>query len=95
VPDPAAWDWIASVVPMLDIEGRTLGEFLQWIARERDLRVEFASASLAQSAPSIRLSGSIEGMTLEQALVSVLATCRLDCRIANGVLELHPSAGRT
>jgi ferric-dicitrate binding protein FerR (iron transport regulator) len=95
VPDPAAWDWIASVVPMLDIEGRTLGEFLQWIARERDLRVEFASTNLADSAPAVRLSGSIEGMTLDQALASVLATCRLEYRIENGVLELHPSAGRT
>jgi ferric-dicitrate binding protein FerR (iron transport regulator) len=88
--DEAAWDWISVVVPMLDIEDRTLGEFLQWIARERGLRVEFASPSLAESAPAIRLRGSIDGMTLEQALASVLATCRVDYRVHDGVLGVHP-----
>ena len=90
-PHETAWDWVSSVVPMLDIEDRTLGEFLRWVARERGLHVEFATDGLAATAPSIRLSGSIGGMTLEQALASVLATCRLDYRIENGVLDVLPS----
>ncbi len=94
--DESAWGWISDVVPMLDIEDRTLGEFLQWIARERGLRVEFANPRLAETAPAIRLRGSIDGMTLEQALASVLATCRLDYRVHDGVLGVHPtSPGRS
>jgi len=92
-PDGTTWAWIGEVAPMLDIEGRTLGEFLQWIARERGLRLEFASSDLATTAPFIRLNGSIEGMTLDEALASVLVTCRLDHRIHGGVLEVHADQG--
>ena len=86
--DPA-WDWVAGVTPMMDIEGRRLSEFLAWIARERGLDVRFADPGRAASARSIVLKGSIEGLTLDQALDSVLATSGLRGRAEGRVLVVE------
>ena len=89
-PDTSArsvgWDWIGDITPMMRIEGRSLKEFLNWIGRERGLRVRFAREDLGRSASRISLVGSIDGMTLDQALDSVLPTCGMRHRIEQGDL---------
>jgi ferric-dicitrate binding protein FerR (iron transport regulator) len=71
----AGWAWAEAIAPMMEIEGRSLLDFLEWVVRERGVRLRFADAGLAGRAPEIVLKGSIAGMTLEQATASVLATC--------------------
>jgi len=83
------WEWVAGVTPMMDIEGRRLSEFLAWIARERGLEVRFADPGQAASAPAIVLNGSIAGLTLDQALDSVLATSGLRGRTEGRVLVVE------
>lgn len=90
IPSGADWLWIAPITPLLELEGRTLQEFLDWIARERGLRVQFASAEDAAAARRTILSGSIDGMTLDEALDSVLPTCRMSHRIAGDQLLIEP-----
>ncbi len=85
-------EWVGRVTPMLALEGRSLQEFLEWVARERGLRLQFASADLAGSAPGIALNGSIDGMTLDEALESVLLTCRMSHRIEGDVLIVRSSS---
>jgi len=89
----APWAWVDEVAPMMAIEGRTLREFLDWVGRERGLVLRFAGAELAASASAIRLSGSIDGMTFDQALDSVLPTCRMGHRIEGDHLVIEPLAG--
>ena len=86
-----AWTWIGEVTPMLGLDGRSLREFLDWMARERGLTLEFASAGVARSASEIRLNGSIDTMTLAEALESVLSTCRMRGRITGSVLFVEPT----
>jgi ferric-dicitrate binding protein FerR (iron transport regulator) len=86
------WDWVVDTAPRLDIAGRSLQEFLEWIARERGQSLSFESAEAAAAAPQIVLSGSIEGMTLEQALESVLPACRMSHRSAGSVLHIRALA---
>ena len=62
---------------MMEIEGRFLLDFLQWDARERGVRLVFTDEKLAARARTIVLSGSIAGMTLDEATTSVLTTCGL------------------
>jgi len=76
-PDDPAWDWVRDVAPAIAIEGRALGEFLDWAARERGVALRFESPSLAEKARGIELRGSIEGMTFDEAVDSVLATTGL------------------
>jgi len=82
----AGWMWAESVAPMMDIEGRTLGEFLEWLGRERGARVRFATPALATTAPTIRLHGSIAGMSLDQATDSVFLISGLSHRWDRGDL---------
>ncbi|HZN54576.1 MAG TPA: FecR family protein [Candidatus Polarisedimenticolaceae bacterium] len=80
------WDWAEAAVPMMAIEGRPLADFLAWAARERGVRVRYAGPDLSRKAPSIVLRGSVEGMTLDQAVASVMATSGLTYRWEAGEL---------
>jgi hypothetical protein len=93
VEDPESgdtWTWVESIMPMMDIEGRTLRDFLDWVVRERGARLRFPDPAVAAKAPSIVLRGSIAGMTLDQATTSVLTTCGLRHRWEAGVLVVTP-----
>ena len=67
----AGWAWVELALQMIDIDGRSLAEFLDWAARERGARVRYDEPDLAERAPSIVLRGSVAGMTLDQAVDSV------------------------
>jgi len=84
------WAWVESVAPPFDIHGRKLHELLVWAARERGLRLHFADLKLARTALEVQLSGSVEGMTPEEALRAVLPTCGMTQRSEHGVLLVEP-----
>ena len=88
--DPASseWGWIGELAPMMEIEGRPVGEFLDWIARERGLQLTFEDPALYVTAAETGLNGSIDGMSLDQALEAVLPTCGMTHHIQNGTLTL-------
>ncbi|HJQ99193.1 MAG TPA: FecR family protein [Candidatus Polarisedimenticolaceae bacterium] len=86
------WDWVAQAVKVPDQEGRSAFSFLEWVARERGWRLTFASDELARSAREIVLGGSLERLTLEEALDAVLPTCGMSYRIDEGVLVIMPLA---
>jgi ferric-dicitrate binding protein FerR (iron transport regulator) len=83
------WTWVTDVAPMMEIEGRSLRQFLEWVARERGWILRFDSLATSAEADSIILDGSIDGLTLDQALEAVLATSRLTHRVDQGVLEIE------
>ncbi len=80
------WTWVGSIAPMLDLEGVKAVTFLEWIAREQGLTLVFADDSVLRQARKIELGGSIQGLTLDQALEVVLPTCRLTHRVDDGAL---------
>jgi hypothetical protein len=81
------WDWVAAVAPMLDLEGRTARGFLDWIARERGLRLVFEDISVARSAEETVLQGgALDRLRVDEALDAVLPTCRMTYRIERGSL---------
>lgn len=88
------WEWISGVTPMLDLEGRSARAFLDWVARERGFRLRFSDEALTRAADEIVLGGSIEGLTLDEALEAVLPTCRMVHRVEDGdlVIEAVPES---
>ena len=88
--DPASseWGWIGELTPMMAIDGRPALQFLDWVARERGLELEFQDVDLLAAAAGTTLAGSIEGMTLDQALDAVLPTCGMTYRIQDGTLTV-------
>lgn len=74
----ATWSWVLEVAPSLDIEGATLLAYLEWVGRETGWEIDFASEALEESVATVRLHGSIEGLTPEESLSAVLPGSGLD-----------------
>jgi ferric-dicitrate binding protein FerR (iron transport regulator) len=83
------WDWIAQVTPMIAIDGRPLSGFLDWVASERGWTLKYADPETRDQAATIILEGSIDELTLDQALDAVMDTCRLTHRVEHGVLIIQ------
>ncbi|MDH3285843.1 MAG: FecR family protein [Acidobacteriota bacterium] len=86
------WTWISRITPMIELDGRTVTEFLGWASREGGWRVEFVGDGLEQIAGDITLSGSLDGLTVQDALTAVLPTCRMQHRVEGAVLFVEPMA---
>lgn len=90
IPDYGSiWAWTSELHPDFAIEGRTLAEFLEWFTHETGQRVDFGSAAAKAAAASIRLSGSVTGLSPQAALAAVLASTQFMIESSDaGVLRL-------
>jgi hypothetical protein len=84
----AEWEWVTLVAPRFDIEGRRLDSFLAWIARETGRQIQFESEESQMSASNIVLHGTINGLSLDEALATVLPTCGLTHRVSSGKIYI-------
>lgn len=82
------WDWIVQAAPPPPVDGRTLQDFLAWVEREGGRSVRFADATLGQAARSTVVYGTIDGLTVDEALAVVLPTCGLTHRVDDGVITV-------
>lgn len=64
----ALWDWTMEVLPPFEADGRTLHAFLEWAAHESGQDLRYASPEIEGQAASLTLHGSIEGLSLREAL---------------------------
>lgn len=88
-PSGPEWDWVLNVAPPFLLEGRRLGEYLDWVERETGLRIEFADPRIAPDASAIVLHGSIEGLRPDETLAAVLPTCGLTHSVQGGAITLY------
>ncbi len=86
------WNWVTSMTPMLELEGLSARQFLDWAARESGWELRFADQDLEHAAESIVLSGSTGELTIQQALDAVLPTCRMTHQVDEGVLLVRRKA---
>lgn len=84
----ADWRWVETLAGDFDIAGRSVLEFLQWASRETGRPLSFASEDLRRDAETAVLRGSTHGMTVEEALESVMATTNLAVSVSDGVLSV-------
>jgi ferric-dicitrate binding protein FerR (iron transport regulator) len=83
------WDWVLKAAPPIRIEGLTLEEVLDRVARETGWTVRYEDPGLAASAGEIVVHGNVEHLAPEQALEVVLPGAGLDHRVVDGVLILR------
>lgn len=76
-PTADEWNWVATVTPPFDVEGRSVDAFLAWVARETGRAIVYATPEAAQRARDVALRGTVEGLTPDQAVVAVLSTTSL------------------
>lgn len=92
-PDAELWRWAMEVAPVFDIENRSLMEFLQWAARETGRKLTFANDAVRASAMRAILHGSIEGLSPDEAVDSVLATSGLTYRVTAREIVIGAGTG--
>jgi ferric-dicitrate binding protein FerR (iron transport regulator) len=82
------WAWTSAIAPQFQLEGSTVRQFLDWVAREQGWRWRFADEETARRAAGIVTHGSIEGYTPEEALAIVLPTCGLSFVLNEGEVAI-------
>lgn len=85
------WGWVQEAAPPFELEGRTLGEFLAWVARETALEVRWTNPDQRSNVLSVRLHGSVRGLTPREACDAVLASCGLEFSEENGSILIQRS----
>ncbi len=83
------WQWVLATSPGFDLEGRTLSEFLDWVVRETGLQLSFPDRTLESEAEQIRVHGSIDGLSPDQAPKVVLPSSGLAFRIEDGLMVVE------
>ena len=73
------WDWTLHLTPPFPVEGRTLGEFFEWIERESGLRVRLATDAAVLD---IVLHGDLVWTEPRAAIGPTLRLCGLDAVVS-------------
>jgi ferric-dicitrate binding protein FerR (iron transport regulator) len=82
------WAWVEALEPEYLIENRKLSDFLEWAARESGGRVHFLDEHAREVAERTRLHGSIQGLSVTDALETVLSTTSLRFNFEQGQIEV-------
>jgi ferric-dicitrate binding protein FerR (iron transport regulator) len=77
----ADWDWLATITPPFSLEGRNVEAFLAWAGRETGRAVVYGSPDAEQQARAVILSGTLEGLTPDEAVAAVLSTTSLQAAL--------------
>jgi ferric-dicitrate binding protein FerR (iron transport regulator) len=80
------WTWVSKLARVPALEELTLAEFLHWLVREYGWQLEFKSPELARYAGTVELFGSIDGLSGEEALATVMLATRWHYRLTEGLL---------
>ncbi len=72
------WDWVDALAPPLRLDGRSLLEVLEDIARQSGQQLEFAEEGLRRDCRSIELKGPLVDLPLSGRLFAVLVTTNLE-----------------
>ena len=82
------WLWAEKLAPEFDLDGRTMAEFLDWVASETGLDVAYQSDSVRSLAEQTMLHGQVD-LPATEALQLVLMTSDFSAEIRDGVIEVN------
>ncbi len=81
-----AWSWVNRITPPVNVEGRSVYEFLVWASREMGLELVLTDSANSVARGAL-LMGTINTSPAE-ALPARLATAAMDWRIDEGVIYI-------
>lgn len=79
------WRWTELVAPRFNTDGRSIGEFLQWVGRETGREIRYASAEAKLAAGHTRMHGDVDAEPM-RALELMLQTSDLKPQVKDGVI---------
>ena len=82
------WSWTEAMAPDIDIDNRPLSEFLGWFSRETGRKLVFSDEAARDQASSVRMHGSIHGLTAMEALTAVMAATSLRFELPEGAIRV-------
>jgi len=85
------WAWTENLSPPFAASGRSLSDFLGWVAHETGRTVEFTSLETERLALESQLRGAVKLPPME-ALAMVIQTTDLTCEVHEGVLVVSREA---
>lgn len=87
-----AWNWVAERSPVVDVDGRTLPEFLNWVSRELGREVVYSDEArkIAMDPETNKLVGSVLDEPTE-ALRMRMLTAGLHAQFDEGVINVRIS----
>jgi ferric-dicitrate binding protein FerR (iron transport regulator) len=91
------WAWAERAAPPFSMEGKTLGELLDWVSREGAWTVSFADTAFSATARATVVHGRpdlLKGLTPAEALDVVLPTCGLRYRIDRNRVVIERETAR-
>ncbi len=85
-----AWNWVAERSPAVDVDGRTLPEFLNWVSRELGREIVYSddARKIAMDPDTNKLVGSVLDEPTE-ALRMRMLTMGLDAQFDEGVINVY------
>jgi ferric-dicitrate binding protein FerR (iron transport regulator) len=83
-----AWDWTSVTTPHFEVDDRPLQEFLAWVARESGRELVLADEATRKQVATIRMHGSVNGLTPMQALSAVMAATSLRFELPEGKIRV-------
>ncbi len=81
-----AWAWVEATAPAAEVDGKTVHEFLLWVARETGLTVAYESAAAEEQARAGILRGNVDDMDPRDELRLRMSGEDLDYRIQGGTI---------
>ncbi len=85
-----AWDWIGQTSPPIDVNGKSVHVFLEWVSREMGLELAFVGDTVEQAVRTETLIGRVDAQP-EAALEVRMATTAFTWDIAEGVIYVRDS----
>ena len=82
------WQWTEELAPVFSSDGRSIADFLDWVARESGRVVEFASPQAEKLAGDTLLRGQVE-MEPMRALNVVMQTSDLASEVSAGMIVVR------
>jgi hypothetical protein len=86
------WLWAENLGPGFVLDGRTLTEFLEWVAGETGLTLTYQTSMAKSVADDTVLHGKVD-LPAKEALDLVLLTSDLSAEIRDGSIEIRLKSG--
>jgi hypothetical protein len=83
------------MAPDIEIENRPLQEFLVWFSRETGRKLELADDEVRKQTATIRMHGSVRGLTALEALSAVMAATTLRFELPEGAIRVSSARAST
>ena len=83
------WNWAEQLSPDLNVDGRSIFDFLRWVSHETGLGIDFESAAVESAAKTATLEGTVN-VNPTDALRIWMMGVDFDWSIEDGVIRIEP-----